>query len=108
MMFQSPLSKAAWRYFPALESALHAVAVLVSRLAPTTCQGDQWSDQHVGTKSVKYVDQADHPLQGRWLTLPRGRDVLKGFSRCDHHTPSKAASTAAAGRSTRHGLINTA
>ena len=47
-------------------------------------------------------------LQRRGLELPLGRDVLKRFSRRDHQTPSKAASTACAGRSTRQGSTSTA
>lgn len=71
-------------------------------------QGDARPDQRVGAERVENVDQPDHPLQRRRLKLPLGRNVLKGFSRRDHQTPSKAASTACAGRSTRHGSTSTA
>ena len=65
-------------------------------------------DQRIGAKSIENIDQPDHALQRRGLKLPLGRDVLKRFSRRDHQTPSKAASTACAGRSTRHGSTSTA
>jgi hypothetical protein len=71
-------------------------------------QGDLRPDQRIGAKGIENVDQPDHPLQRRRLELPLGRDVLKGFSRCDHQTPSKAASTACGGRSTRHCSTSTA
>jgi hypothetical protein len=71
-------------------------------------QGDAPADQRVGAEGIENVEQPDHPLQRRGLELPLGRDVLEGFSRRDHQTPSKAASTACAGRSTRHGSTSTA
>jgi hypothetical protein len=74
----------------------------------STFQCDTRPDQRVSAKSIKNVDQPDHTLQGRGLELPLGRKVLKGFSRSDHQTPSKAASTACGGRSTRHGSTSTA
>jgi hypothetical protein len=73
-----------------------------------TLQGDPWPDQRVGAESIENVDQPDHALQRRRLKLPLGRNVLKRFSRSDHQTPSKSASTACAGRSARHGLTSTA
>ncbi len=71
-------------------------------------QGDPRPDQRVGAKSIENVDQPDHPLQRRGLKLPLGCNVLKGFSRRDHQTPSKPAPTVCTGRSTRHGSTSTA
>ena len=71
-------------------------------------QGDARPDQRVGAESIENVDQPDHALQRRGLKLPLGRKVLKRFSRSNHQTPSKAASTACGGRSTRHGSTSTA
>lgn len=71
-------------------------------------QSDPRPDQRVSAEGIENVDQPDHPLQRRRLKLALGRDVLKRFSRRDHHTPSKAASTAWGGRSTRHGATSTA
>lgn len=71
----------------------------------TALQGDARPDQRVGAEGIENVDQPDHTLQRPGLELPLGRDVLKRFSRRDHQTPSKAASTACAGRSTRHGYF---
>ena len=71
-------------------------------------QGDARPDQRVGAEGVENLDQPDHALQRRGLKLPLSRKVLKGFARSDHQTPSKAASTAPRGRSTRHGSTKTA
>ncbi|HEY6983139.1 hypothetical protein [Reyranella sp.] len=70
-------------------------------------QGDARPDQRVGAEGVENVDQPDHALQRRRLELPLRCKVLKGFSRSDHQTSSKAESTACGGRSTRHGSTRT-
>ena len=74
----------------------------------TAFQRDARPDKRVGAEGVENVDEPDHTLQRRRLKLPLGCKVLKGFSRCDHQTPSKVASTACGGRSTRHGSTSTA
>jgi hypothetical protein len=71
-------------------------------------QGDTRPDQRISAKSIENVDQPDHALQRSRLKLPLGRKILKGLSRSDHQTPSKPASTASGGRSTRHGSTPTA
>jgi hypothetical protein len=74
----------------------------------TAFQGDAWPNQRVAAESVENVDQPDQALQRCGLELPLGRKALKGFSRSDHQTLSKAESTACGGISTRHGSTSTA